>query len=161
MIAPTVTIVTPQDEEDARAWTRRIFTFLIPLHRANGIGEPDPGKAMQGIYEIVTGGAALVAEVDGEIVGSLGLYLADIWYAHGTVLRELWFWIRPDLRDGAVLQALLAEAAAIADLAGAHVALAINNPNRKRLPRTRLERVADALSYQSRGAAYVIAPRIA
>lgn len=145
-------------ERALRDASRGLFAFLMGLHNEVGVGTPNPGKAMQGIYDTLTSGAVIVAERDGELVGSLGLYATELWYADSAVLSELWFWIAPDHRDGEALEAILRVLANTCDAIGAYAEIKINNPHRKRVPRTRLERIGAALSYQPRGGAFVMPP---
>ncbi len=150
------------DEASARRDTTAIYRFLVALyHEAGlpaGVAEPDYGKAMAEIYDIVRNGVALIAERDGELVGSIGLAQNEIWYAKSYCLAERWFYIVPELRDGPVLEAILAEVAAICDALDCPATITIANLNRKRAPRTRLERIGETLTYQPRGRAYRVAP---
>lgn len=150
--------IDPADEDALRAESRRIFKFLMGLHSEVGIGTPNPGKAMQGIYERLRDGAVVHAERDGELVGSIGLYETDVWYADSTILVEQWAYVSPAERDGEALRFLLNVVARTADALGSFVNVNINNPHRKRVPHTRLERIGAALSYQPSGGSYVIPP---
>jgi hypothetical protein len=157
-ITARVVDIHPQNEAALRAASRDLFTFLMGLHDEVGVGTPRPDKAMQGIYETLKDGAVIVALKGNKIVGSLGLYHTELWYADDSVLSELWFYITPEERDGPALQALLAELAKLCDELGAIAEIKINNPHRKRVPHTRLERIGAALSYQPSGGSYLMPP---
>lgn len=159
----TTRIVDPRSEDETRDETRRIAAFLTALYAEVGVtaeaATPNPGKAVQGVYDTIRDGVVLVAERDGQIVGSLGLVEYPIWYADATALGDKWFFVSPSERGGDVLEALLAATADVATELAKPCFLSVWNPNSQRAPRTRLERVGAALSFNPRGALYRIAPR--
>ena len=145
--------------------TRRIFRFLVALHQEAGAPEDiaafDHAKALMSMKECITDGIVIAAEIDGELVGIIGLMEYDIWYSQASMLAERFFYIRPEYRDGSVFAALLAELRAIANDLGIVSTITIANMQKtkaKRPPRNQLERVASAFTYIPRGAVYQIAP---
>lgn len=75
----------------------------------------DPVKSVNEISRVVrdqTYGFALVAEIKGEIVGSIGLVAPDFWYGNGTFFTDRWFFTYPALHHHGIGVALEAYARA-------------------------------------------------
>jgi GNAT superfamily N-acetyltransferase len=111
------------------------------------------------ILRTMRDGAALMAIVNGELVGYLGIVELSYSYARASFLIDSGFWIKPEHRTGDVFKALLQEARGIADAAGMIFKLIINNPSRKRGTRTDMERTSVILKYQPAGAVLTFHPR--
>jgi hypothetical protein len=143
--------------------TRRIFKFLVPLHREAGFPEDlvpfDYAKALHSVKRCILEGAPIMAEVDGELVGFLGLMPYEHWYSSAPLLADQFFYIRPDHRNTEVFERLLAECRAIAEDSRTVVTIVPANLQKAGRPaRNGLERIASALSYIPRGSAYMVAP---
>jgi GNAT superfamily N-acetyltransferase len=75
----------------------------------------DALESMNGVVNVVESGRAVVATINGEIVGSIGVSLEKWWYAKDAYfLGDRWFFIYPVLRQRGVGALLLAEAHAMA-----------------------------------------------
>jgi hypothetical protein len=131
----------------------RIFRFLVPMHEEIATAPLDPGEAYLCIVNTIENEVAIIVEdEDGEIVGSVGLTCGRYWYnpAH-QFLSDLWAYVTPDQRGGAAWQLLLEEVARFSDEVGMDCLLIINNPKRRRTPRTSLQITATALRFQPHG----------
>jgi len=100
---------------------------ILPLHRflclvaAPALIAPiDAEDSIAGVADVVNGNLiAFVAEINGEIVGSLGLVCPDLWYNRKVkFFTDRWFFIYPQLAHAGVGAGLQAEAHALAARAG-------------------------------------------
>lgn len=129
----------------------RLLETLRALHDEVGVVPLDEAKALATIGALIRDGVVIVVEEGARTVATAGLDTAPYWYGQGLFLADLWCWVRPDRRDGAVAKLLLDEIARFADETEMHALVCLNNPNRRRLPKSRLEFIATALRYQPRG----------
>jgi GNAT superfamily N-acetyltransferase len=119
----------------------------------------DPVIVMEDIWTLVNGenrGAFLMATVGGKLVGVMGLENSRFRYSREYAIREVYLFVHPDHRNGNVFGALLAEARAIADMAGKDLYVTIANPNRRR---GKVDKIAALLRYQPVGSIYALHPR--
>lgn len=92
----------------------------------------DAIESMRGVEEVVKEHAAIIAEIDGEIVGSLGLLSVRWWYAaEARFLTDRWFFCFPAVRNLGVGVLMLAEASALGTKTNQDVV--INGHMRRRL----------------------------
>ncbi len=100
---------------------------IIPIHRflclVAGpvlLAPIDAEDSIRGVADVVQGNLiAFVAEINGEIVGSLGLVAPTFWYNQRvTFFADRWFFTYPQLANQGVGAALQAEAHALASRAG-------------------------------------------
>lgn len=90
----------------------------------------DPADSMAGVLDCINNGAAIVARLNGHIIGSLGIIKPSWWYNHGHgFMTDRWFFTYPDFRHLGIAAAMLAEADAIGKSAGLPV---IINGHQKR-----------------------------
>jgi hypothetical protein len=102
-----------------------IFMFLAATmypELANGV-ELDPGKALWEIYQVCANGAAYLVEEDDVTIASMGLIKVPYWFSKQEFLTELWFYVRPDKRDGPAFKMLIKEARTMADMTDMEVKL--------------------------------------
>lgn len=78
----------------------------------------NPIKSFEEVVRVIANEAALMAIVDGFLVGTLGIIKPTWWYGDGEFLTDRWHFVLPDHRHGAVDKALMAEAQLLADAAG-------------------------------------------
>jgi hypothetical protein len=131
---------------------------IVAIHRfmiANAAGEMAEAEVdtliyWRTIHDTVTEGAGLMAIMDGEIAGYLGLWKSQYDYSQASFLHDRGFYVLPAHR-GAVGAALLREARIIAD--DAHLALKIidTNPSKKRRARSRMALTAEIIGYAPAG----------
>jgi|EndMetStandDraft_7_1072992.scaffolds.fasta_scaffold648088_2 hypothetical protein len=105
---------------------------IIPIHRFLClVAQPvlmapiDAEDSIAGVADVIGGNAyALVAEINGEIVGSLGLVTPVWWYNRKVpFFTDRWFFIYPQLAHLGVGAGLQAEAHATAARAGADLVI--------------------------------------
>lgn len=106
---------------------------------------------MRTIYDTVTQGAGLIALMNGEMVGYLGLWKSRYDYSQDSFLHDRGFYVLPTHRDGAVASALLKEARAIADDAELALKIIDTNPTKQRPVRSRLAITAEIIGYRPAG----------
>ena len=106
---------------------------------------------MQTIYDTVTKGAGLIAVMDGEIAGYLGLWKSQYDYSKAAFMHDRGFFVLPRHRDGSVAAALLREAKTIADEAGLALKIIDTNPAKKRRAKSRMAVTAQIIGYRPAG----------
>ncbi len=97
-----------------------IHKFLCVLAQPVLLCPIDAKKSVTEIFRIVhdrSYGFALMAEINGELVGSLGIICPDWWYGNGRFFTDRWLFVFDALHNAGVGTALIAEAAAIATAA--------------------------------------------
>ncbi len=92
-----------------------IYDFLCRVAPPTGRmhGRLDCAKARREIARVVAErgyGYALLALVEGELAGTIGVVYVDWWYGTDKFFAERWFFVDPDPRHRAVGKALLWEA---------------------------------------------------
>lgn len=100
---------------------------VIAIHRFLClVGQPQlcaPIDALKSVTEINRVvhdrryGFAIIAEINGEIVGSLGIIGVDWWYAKARFFTDRWLFVYPALANKGIGMAMIAEAGAIATAA--------------------------------------------
>lgn len=74
----------------------------------------DPVKSLHEIIRVAKFEAAMMAILDGYLVGTLGIMKATWWYSQQEFLTDRWHFVLPQFQHGAVDKLLKAEARAIA-----------------------------------------------
>lgn len=108
-----------------------IHRFLCAISGPARFCPINPLKAVNEINRVVKDnsyGYALIAEINGELVGSLGIIIPDWWYGDTRFSTDRWFFIFPVLNHRGIATSLLAEASAMAVRCG--VPLLINGKPR-------------------------------
>jgi GNAT superfamily N-acetyltransferase len=98
-----------------------IHRFLCVAAQPVLLDEIDALKSVTEINRIVHDrkyGFALIAEINGELVGSLGVICPTWWYGRGRFFTDRFFFVFPALTNAGIGAALIAEAAAVATAAG-------------------------------------------
>lgn len=72
-----------------------IATLLNEMHEEIGAFDLAPQKMRDHIGEILTEGKCLVAEAEGEIVGSIGLQGSEPWYSTTKIIVDSWIFVSP------------------------------------------------------------------
>lgn len=79
----------------------------------------DPAASLSEIFRVAKHEAAIMAILDGYLVGTMGLIKVPWWYNPSyEFLTERWHFVLPQYHHGAVNAALVGEAEAIAEDAG-------------------------------------------
>jgi GNAT superfamily N-acetyltransferase len=136
-----------QSEDDIVA----IHRFMI-AHAAAEMAEAEVDTLIywRTIQDTVTQGAGLMAMIDGEIAGYLGLWKSQYDYSKASFLHDRGFYVLPRHRGGAVGAALLRDAKAIADDAGLSLKIIDTNP-KKRRAKSRVAVTAQIIGYAPAG----------
>jgi GNAT superfamily N-acetyltransferase len=150
--APAVAIRIAQSGDDIAA----IHRFMI-AHAAAEMAEAEVDASIyrHTIHDTVTQGAGLVAVLDGEIVGYLGLWKSRYDYSKASFLHDRGFYVLPAHRGG-VGAALLREAKTIADDANLALKIIDTNPVKKRRARSRMALTAQIIGYAPAGRIFTV-----
>lgn len=118
-----------------------IFHFLVHVARPAMQGEVNADKAVREIGRIVMdpyredgelpNSFAVVAEIKGEIVGTIGVTTFEDWYTDYKFMTNRWFFVFPALHHSGVAAGLEAEAAALCSQIG--IDLVISGKRKRRL----------------------------
>lgn len=105
-----------------------IHQFLCLIAGPVLLGKIDAIKSITEIGNIVYGradppGVAIMAEVDGELVGTLGLIQPEWWYGPTVFFTDRWFFLYPAFRNRGVGAEILAQAGALGVEHGCDVVL--------------------------------------
>jgi hypothetical protein len=98
---------------------KRLFHFLVIISLPSQLAKVDPVDAITEVKRIVDGAStgdsfAVLAEINGEIVGSLGIMKTAWWYnTKAFFLADRWVFCYPVLWNKGVGARLLAEAGVI------------------------------------------------
>lgn len=96
---PSVRMAMPQDEAV-------LFDTLMALNEDNGFGIPVSPKRVAAQIRIGTrrqGGIIGVIDGDaGNVIGTIGLFISQMWYSEQHHLAEMWLFIRPEARNGKI-----------------------------------------------------------
>jgi GNAT superfamily N-acetyltransferase len=125
----SVLIRAAESEDDAVAIHRLMLANAVTEMAEAAV---DPVLYMETIWDTVRHGAALMAIVDGRLVGYLGLWKSRYDYSPESFLHDRGFYVLPDHRGGAAGAALLREAKAIAQEAGMTLKIIDTNPGKPR-----------------------------
>ncbi len=109
-----------------------IYLFVSVLAQPVLLCPIDMQKSVTEITRIVHDpnyGFALMAEIDGELVGSLGIICPEWWYGKASFFTDRWLFLFPALQNAGIGAALIAEAHAVAYAAG--LPLVINDKIRQ------------------------------
>lgn len=111
---------------------RELAEFLLPMASEMAIYELSPKQAFEQLYLTVAAEMTLIARDDeGEIIGSIALVEAPIWYANATYLIDQWFYVAPGARFGVVGVRLLRAARDLGEKRDKAVFVKIVNPHRR------------------------------
>jgi GNAT superfamily N-acetyltransferase len=129
-----------------------LFEILVKFHGEFGIAPLDIENTLRVVRDVVHNHCAIVARVEGQLVGTFGIIETALWYsARSTVLVDKWLYVVPEHRGKvAVLRALLHAGASFAE--EVHLPLYVYpNHSPRREPRTEIERVGVTLRFDPMG----------
>jgi len=72
--------------------------LLREMHAENGLAPVNEEKAIATIEKVISDGMAILAERDGVLVGSVGLFPTKFWYSDTVYLADFWTYVRKDQR---------------------------------------------------------------
>ena len=114
----TVRMATVQDED-------AIFFMLLDMAKENSKHPVSVSKSIATIQEVTAIGGGAVAELDGEIIGSVGVSLQSPWYSNAQFLGDSWFYVKPENRRSRAAILLKKAAHEFADNVGLDLVLAV------------------------------------
>lgn len=101
--SPEVRLATPSDSD-------RLYALLLELYRDNGFGVPmSPQKVRDHVTNGTDGKGGIIGIIDDgdRIVGSVGMFLQQLWFTDDWCLYERWLFVLPGHRRGRHLAELL------------------------------------------------------
>lgn len=84
---PTIRAATPDD-------FKTIIRLLVEMHGEVGQFPISIEKVAARIDEVLEKGVALLAEIDGEAIGTMGLVGETPWYSEQRVVADTWIWTK-------------------------------------------------------------------
>lgn len=103
-----------ETEEDVT----NIHRFLMIVAAPHLWGSVDVEKSLREVLRVVTTEAALMAIVDGMLVGTMGIIKPVWWYGNDEFLTDRWNFVLPQFHHTGVEKELMVWAKTIADDAG-------------------------------------------
>lgn len=141
---PAITVEVAGHDE---ASFRDVFELIMAEHEEVAYEPLSPVKAAESCYHTLAQGMTLLArDANGSPIGTLGIVELAYWYSDRTYLQDVWLYVKPEHRCGAVLRKLLSEAKRFADDRSKVLIVTIANPHR-RIKRTPLGLVSQEAGY--------------
>lgn len=92
----------------------QIVAHLLNMYEEQGLLALDAVKLGRAAAETIDAGRCLVAEKDGEVIGTIGFAVAEVWYSDEKFIGDMWVYVAPDHRNSTaavrMLTALKADA---------------------------------------------------
>lgn len=107
------------DKADAET----LHLFLLLVSPPSAVGRIDAVKSLAEVYRVIEEDVAILAEINGELVATLGIIRVPWWYGPDEFLTDRWFFLYPQLKNQGVGAALLGEAHGIGRQAGLPVVI--------------------------------------
>ena len=108
----------PEDEDV-------IFFLLMGMAAENTKHPVNVQKTIGKIQEVLSNGYAAMAEIDGQVVGSLAVLQQEPWWSNARFLGDAWFYVRPEHRVSRAAVMLKKAAFDFADSVGMELVLAV------------------------------------
>lgn len=87
-----------------------ICVLLGEMHQEIGLFPLSMRKVMKQVREVLKDGRALVAEIDGHIVGSIGLLGSEPWYSEQQIITDYWIFVSSEIpKRLSVFRAMIAK----------------------------------------------------
>lgn len=113
--SPEIAIRYAQSDEDCI----EIHKFLCVLSQPVLLAPIDAQDSIKEVFRVRDEGAALIAEANGHLIGTLGIVAVPWWYnTKVSFFTNRWFFIFPQFHHTGVAARLLGEASAIAHISG-------------------------------------------
>ena len=109
------------EAEDSEA----LYDLLLEMHDEVGLFPLAERKVRAKIALVLDEGACFVAEVDGTIVGSIGVVPEQMWYTDDFMLADKWTFVKQNWRRSRVAIGLLRRAKEFAKRAGLPLAVGV------------------------------------
>jgi N-acetylglutamate synthase-like GNAT family acetyltransferase len=105
-----------------------LMDLLRLMHDENGMAPIDVAKVLNHVLHVLRDGRVLVAEIDGRIVGSLGLELKSWWYSQASFIGDHWFFVSPNHRTSSAAIDLVNAARRLSKRAAVPLLLGVLTP---------------------------------
>ena len=86
-----------------------LAALLRLMHKEVGLSSLNEDKMFNRIDITIQSGVAFLAEYDGKIIGSMGVFIGDFWYSDDPVLMDSWLFVRKDFRKTRAAWTLLSK----------------------------------------------------
>lgn len=137
---PEITIRYATTDEDCV----EIHKFLCVISQPVLLAPIDAQDSINEVLRVRDGGAAIMAEANGHLVGSLGIIAVSWWYnTKAEFLTNRWLFVYPQFHHTGVGAKLLAEASAIAVNANLELVIVSQARRRTTAAKTRINLVSE------------------
>ncbi len=102
-----------------------IFMMLLGMAAENSKQPVAPGKALKTVCKVIKEGGAFVVELDGKIIGSVGVGPKSAWFTDYVFLGDYWFYVIPEWRNSRAAVMLKKAAFEYADKADQDIVFAV------------------------------------
>lgn len=108
------------------------FELMLKLHKEGGFAPLNVEKMAGVVFRLIGEGMVFVAKNSaGDVVGTLAMTENSFWYADASFLCDVWFFVLPKYRRGAVGRKLMRAARDEADARGKMAFISVKNPDRR------------------------------
>ena len=123
-----------------------IVVLLNEMHKEIGSFPLSPAKLTAHVGEVLTSGKAMLAEIDGEVIGSIGLLGSEPWYSEQKIISDYWIFVsREAPKRLSVFRAMVAEVKAYAADVGIPLVLALYSSKDRDRKAKLFERLGDEI----------------
>lgn len=127
------------------------YQLMLQLHPEGGLAPLNTKKLAHAVYNALAHGIVFVARNGkGEAVGTLAMAELTYWYSDETFLSDIWFYVLPKYRKGAVGRKLMQAVRKEADNLDKVAFIAVSNPDR-RFKKTPMALVSQTAGYVPMG----------
>ena len=105
--------------------SQAVYDALLPMHGETAVASLNAEKAFAEVDRLVSQGTVLVSVQDGEIRGSVGLYMPDWWYSDEVFVTDRWFFVHPAHRKSGHASRLIDGAKTVSDTLNVPLVLGI------------------------------------
>lgn len=121
-----------------------LMEMLVEFHAENGLFALDMDRTVATVHDILRRGLIFLAFDGHDLVGTLAIAPAQVWYSSEIFLEECWMYVRPRARRSTALLKMLRRAMRVADDKGWPITFQIvtaTDLDRKSRPFRRMEHV--------------------
>ena len=104
---------------------QKLLELLITIFEESPVATKNEDKALAFITEILQHGVVIVAEIEDEIIGSIGLSPNDWWFSDDVFLADQWVIVHKDHRNSRAINRMLTKAKGFSDKSGVPLVLGV------------------------------------
>lgn len=108
-------------QEDADS----LYEFLLEMYGEVAFAPLSEESARQEIARCIDSGHTIIAEVDGELAGSVGVAVGGVWYSDAPILMDSWFFVTKKHRKSMIAVGMLKRVREGAKAAGLPLAMGV------------------------------------